>query len=885
MRWLKSIFHRFRSLFRKSAVERELDQELRFHRERQIAEHIVAGMSHEDARRAALLEFGGVEQFKEECREARGVNRLESLLADLRYGLRSLRKSPGFTSISVLTLALGIGANTAIFSMVNALLLHPYNFRNLDSLVRVWEDRGIDEGFDARYLAPADAEDLRAEQQVFEKLTTYRMQSFSMGAGPDIQPVLGCGVSADFFDVLGVRPAAGRLFIASEEQPGLDQAAIVSYGLWQRRFGGDPQLLNKTISLNSRVYTIVGIMPKDFDYPVPVELWVPLALTPLEKNDRTQLSLNALARLRPGVTVGQARAAMANFSRRLERDYSKTNSGRLTTLLQLRKELYMFTLPLFLLLQVAAAFVLLLACANLANLVFARMIGRQREIALRAALGASRVRLGQLFLSETLLFSFLAGVVAIAASFGSVRALRVSIPAGWTKWVPGWDGIQVDGNVLTFTVLVTIGVGVFLGLATMLHTSGVEPNKTLKETGPGTVTPAKRRVRSALVVAQVMIALVLLVCAALTIQGFSRLASVYQGFEPASVLRVEISLPEKSYADNVKINNFYQQLLRGTTSLSGVQHAALVTNPPASNVDNETSYFTIEGQPALKSSELPSADLQIASSHYFDTLKIPLVAGRLFSDADGADAARVGVISRGMASRFWPKGNALGHRIKLGPPDSTEPWLTVVGIVGDVRQNWWNPVTRPVIYKPFAQAPQRSMTMVVRTASDPKGYVSAVRDIARRADPGIALRAINTLEEEIADSIAIVRIMGILMGIFGVVALALSSIGVYGVLSESVAQRTHEIGIRLALGANPRDLMKLILGQALKLTGIGLVIALPISFAISRAMASLIFGVVSVDFAILAGFTVLLLVVALAAGYFPARRAVRVDPMVSLRYE
>ena len=885
MRWLQSIFHRFRSLFRKNAVERELDQELRFHLERQIAEHLAAGMSQEEARRAAQLEFGGVEQFKEDCRDARGVNRLESLLADLRYGSRSLRKSPGFTAISVLTLALGIGANTAVFSMVNALLLHPYNFRNLDSLVRVWEDRGIDEGIDARYLAPADTEDLRDEQQVFEKLTTYSMQSFSMGEGTDILPVLGCRVSSDFFDVLGVRPATGRLFTAAEEQPGLDQVAIVGHGLWQRQFGGDPQLLNKTISLNGRVYTIVGIMAKDFDYPVPVELWVPLALSPAEKNDRAQLSLSALARLKPAVGAAQARAAMINFSRRLERDYPKTNSGRIATLLQLRKELYMFTLPLFLLLQIAAGFVLLLACANLANLVFARMIGRQREIALRAALGASRSRLGQLFLSETLLFSFLAGVVAIAASFGSVRALRVSIPAGWTKWVPGWDGIQVDGNVLAFAVLITLGVGVFLGLATMLHASRVEPNKTLKETGTGTVTPAKRKVRSALVVAQVMFALVLLVCAGLTIQGFARLASVYQGFAPASVLRVEISFPEKSYTDKVKINNFYQQLLRGTTSLSGVQHAALVTNPPASNVDNETSYFTIEGQTSLRTSEMPSADLQIASPDFFDTLKIPLVAGRVLSNADSADAARVTVISRGMALRFWPKGDALGHRIKLGPSDSTEPWLTIVGVIGDVRQNWWNPVTRPVIYKSFAQAPQRSMTMLIRTASDPAGYVSAIRDVARQADPGIALRGINTLEEEIADSIAIVRIMGILMGIFGLVALALSSIGVYGVLSESVAQRTHEIGIRLALGANPRDLMKQILGQALKLTGIGVAIALPISFAISRAMASLIFGVVSVDFTIVVGFTALLLAVALAAGYLPARRAIRVDPMVSLRYE
>jgi putative ABC transport system permease protein len=576
---------------------------------------------------------------------------------------------------------------------------------------------------------------------------------------------------------------------------------------------------------------------------------------------------------------------LANFSHQLEQEFPKTNAGRTMTLLQLRKELYMFTLPLFLLLQAAAGFVLLLACANLANLVFARMIGRQREIALRTALGAGRGRLGQLFLSETLLYSSAAGAVAIAASFATVRALRTSIPAGWTKWVPGWDGIRVDGSVLAFTILAALGVGLVLGVATLLHTSRVELNKTLKETGAGTVTRTKRRVRNALVVVQVMLALILLVCAGLTIQGFVRLANVYQGIEPASVLRIEISLPETIYTDNLKITNFYQQVLRGAAAVSGVQHVSLVTNPPASNVDSETTSFTIEGQAALKVSDVPSADLQIASPDYFDTLRISSLAGRAFSDADNVDAPRVVVISRGMASRFWPKGDALGHRIKLGARDSNEPWLTVVGVVGDIRQNWWNPVARPVIYRPLAQAPQSSMTLLIRTASNPTSYISAVRGVVRQSDAAIALRGVNTLEEEIVDSIAIVRIMGILMGVFGLVALALSSIGVYGVLSESVAQRTHEIGIRLALGANPRDLMKLVLGQALKLTAIGLLIAVPCAVAISRAMASMIFGVVSLDLTILGGFTVLLLLVALCAGYLPARRAIRVDPMVSLRYE
>jgi len=377
----------------------------------------------------------------------------------------------------------------------------------------------------------------------------------------------------------------------------------------------------------------------------------------------------------------------------------------------------------------------------------------------------------------------------------------------------------------------------------------------------------------------------LLVCAGLTIQGFVRLASVYQGFEPANVLRVEIALPEKEYPDNAKVANFYQQVLRDSSALPGVRNVALVTNPPASNVDNETTFFTIEGRPALQRSEQPSADLQIASPDYFGALKISLAGGRFFSEADGMDSMRVAVISQSTAGRFWPGGDALGHRIKLGAPDSAETWITVVGVTGDVRQNWWNPATRPVIYKPFLQSPERGMTFLLRATSNPTSYVSPMREAIRRADPGIAMRGVNTLEEEVVESIAIARILGILMGVFGMVALALSSVGVYGVLSESVAQRTREIGIRLALGAYPGDLMKFVLGQALKLTGIGLAIALPISFVVSRAMASLVFGIVGTDFTVLLGFTTLLLVVALAAGYLPARRAMRMDPMTSLRYE
>jgi len=585
-----------------------------------------------------------------------------------------------------------LAPNAAIFSTVSSLLLHPYNFHSLDTLGRFWEDRGIDSGYDARFIAPADVPDLRATTGVFDDVAAYAFKSFSSGAGENIQAILDCRVSANFFEVLGVTPSHGRLFSNNEDQPGSDQVVIIGYGLWQRQFGGDPQITGKALQLNGRTYTVIGIMSKDFDYPVPVDLWVPLALTSSEQADRSQLSVQALTRLSPGVNVSQARAALSGASRRLQSEYPETNGGRTVTLIQLRKDLYSFTLPLFLPLQAAAAIVLLLACANLANLMFARMIGRQREIGLRAAPGAGRARLVQLFMCETLILSLFSGLVAIAMSFWSANALRTSIPADWTKWVPGWNDIQVDRNVLLFAFSLALAVGLGLGLAVVLHDTRVEPNKTLKETGPRSISNPKARLRSALVVAQVMFALVLLVCAGLTIQGFVRLAKVYRGFEPANV-KFEISLPKKDYADGVKIAAFYQQVLRGARALAGVNTVTLITNPPASNVDNESTFFTVDRHVALKPNEMPDADLQIATADYFSALKIPLVSGRFLSDSDNARSRGVVVISRSLADRHFPGGDALNHTLKLGAANSSEPWLAIVGVVGDVRQNWWNPVT------------------------------------------------------------------------------------------------------------------------------------------------------------------------------------------------
>ena len=876
---------RFRALFRRRSLDRELDAELRSHLEMAVEHNLRRGMSPEQARREALLGFGGLEQTKEIYREHRGLPFLETFLQDLRIALRMLRKSPGFTAIAVLTLAFGIGTNTAIFSMVNALLLHPYRFRDLESLVLIWENRGIDEGFDARWISPGDAADLRANLQLFEDVASYQCGDFNLSSEGRVDMARGCRVSANFFSVLGVGPTQGRSFSAEEEQPGSDQSVIISNSFWQSKFAGDRQILGKTIRLKARNYTIAGIMPPDFDFPVPMELWVPLALSPAEKSDRAQLSLAALGRLKPGVTVREAAAALSNLSQRLAELYPNTNAGRVLNILQLRKELYLFTLPLFLLLQGAAAFVLLLACANFANLLFTRIITRQKELAMRSALGASRTRLARLLVSEMFLLAVLGGAMAIAASLSSVRILRNSISPDWTKWVPGWDGIQVDPTVLSFAILLSLLPVLVFGLSTTVHLRDIDLNTALKETGRSSSGPSRGYLRNGLVSTQVALALVLLVCAGLTMQGFNRLAHVYQGFQPDQVLKFEVALPESSYPEGAKCAAFFQTALRSVSSLPGVSGAALTSNLPASNVDNEKTLFTIEGRPALQASETPAADLQIISPDYFSVLEIPLVAGRLFDEADAASAARVVLISRTMASRFWPAGDPLRQKLKFGAADSTEPWMTVVGVVGDVRQNWWNPTAFPVIYQPYLQSSRRSFRFALRVASDPAGYASAARAAISQIDPEIPITELKTLQSEVQDSIAIVHIMGILMGVFGAVALVLSSIGVYGILSENVAQRSHEFGIRFALGANPRDVLRLVLRHALIVSGVGLAVGLPIAFAASRAMAAFVFGIVSVSLAFLAVLAGLLILVALAAAYVPARRALRVDPMVALRNE
>ena len=808
-----------------------------------------------------------------------------NLFQDFRYGLRALARKPGFAVTAVLTLALGIGANAAVFSIVNALMLHPYPFPDLDRLVLLRAEG-------PKVVNPVkvplgDFLDLQRDSSIFQGLAAFRQYDSNLTGSGDAQTVGTVTVSPNFFDVLGVQPLLGRMFVAEEAESGRDAVVVLSYGFWQRRFHGSPAAMGQSLEIDGRKLIVIGVMPNGFRYPPATEIWVPLVLTPELRAQRDPVlppTFQVLAKLRPQVSLESAQSELAAFSTRLQQQFPDTHSNRTLTLLLLRKEQYSFSAPLFLTLQMAALLVLLLATANLFNLLFARLIDRQKEVAVRTALGAGKLRLLQLFMGETLSLAFLAGGIALLGSFWVVNFIRTSIPEDYTQWIAGWDAIHLDWHVIVFAVILTVVVGLLFAIGAAWHSKAADVNRVLKESTRSGGSH-RRLFRNALVVTQVAFAAVLLAAAGLMVQGFFRLSKIYKTFDPANVLSVEILLPEQRYDTEARIRSFYQQFLQRVTALPGVQSAGMVTNPPASNVDSPRSLFTIEGETVLRESQAPSADVQSASPGFFSALHIPLIQGRNISDQDGGESPRVAVVSRSMAARFWSNGSAIGRRIKIGGPSSVEPWTTIVGVVEDVKQNWWDAELRPVIYRSYLQAPRRSMTFAIRASFDLRSMAPSLRDVGRAVDPNVAIVSLTTLESEISDSLAPIRILGILMVLFGAISIALSALGIYGLLAHSVAQRTHEFGVRMALGAQRGDVLRLVLGQSWKLCAVGLAFGLPAAYLLVRVIESALYGVIVFDAIIFIILAASLAAVALLAAYLPARRATRVDPMLALRYE
>lgn len=807
---------------------------------------------------------------------------MSALLQDLRYSLRRLARTPGFTLTAVLTLALGIGANTAIFSTVNALLLRPYPFPTLDRLMLLREADPSRPGDDR--AAPADYFDLRAQSRAFSGIAAFRFGDFNLGDESGSGAVEGYRVTPNLFQMIGARPLMGRTLASDDAEDGRDLVAVISHNTWQERFASDPSVVGKTVRLNGRSTYIVGVMPAGFHYPLGAEVWVPLTFTSAEQDERSSRSLSLLATLKEGVSRKQAEAELETLSNQLKRQYPATNARRTATLLPLREEQYSYTAPMFLMLQAAAGFVLLLACANLLNLLLAQTVSRRHEIAVRSSLGASRLRLARLFAGETLLLALLAVSLAVSVSFTSVTAIRNGMPSGMTKWIAGWSDIHVDAHVLSFAVTLGLVLALAFGIAGAFHASRMEVSAALKENSrTSSGSRLQNRVLSGLVVTQVIFAVVLLAGAASAIRSVFALSQLYKGFDPDNLLTLQIALPKQTYTDAARIASFYERALQQTTLLPQVHSAALAANIPASNVDSQAVTFEIQGHESLLASEAPAADLQVVSPNFFSTLRMDLRQGRIFSESDGRDSPRVAIVSESLAVRSWPKSTPIGQSVKLSSGDGNP--VTVVGVVSDVKLNWYDPKPHPTIYLPYLQAPRASLTLLARMRPGAGGAGPEIRRQLQQLDPEIALNEIHPLTSEISDSLAPIRIIGWLMLVFGAVALGLSTIGIYGMLSHRVARRTHEFGVRMALGATSNDLFQQVVGEALTLAGIGLAVGLPLAYGLNLVAASQLFGLNGLSWPVLAIFALGIVLVAVLAAVVPAQRAKRSDPILALRYE
>jgi putative ABC transport system permease protein len=799
-----------------------------------------------------------------------------------------LRKRPGFTLVAVITLALGIGANTAIFSVVNAVLLRSLPYENSEQLVRVGS-ANLQRGTRLGTFSPQDFYDWRERNTVFEGMAAYDGWSPSLTGTGEPERLAAGRVSASFFDVLKAAPLLGRAFLPAEEQRGNHLVAVLSYGLWQRRFGANPSIIGQSITLNGLSYTVVGVMPQGFEPPQfsgidfeRPELWAPFA-PDLSQWSRSGRAVDTgIARLKPGVTTAQAEAEMATIARQLQQQYPESNTGFSTSLASLQDQLVGSIRPALFVFLVAVGFVLLIACANVANLLLARAATRQREIAIRTALGAGRLRIVRQLLTESLLLAVMGGGLGLLLALWATDFL-VALGAGS---IPHLGRIGIDGRVLSFTMALTFVTGIVFGLAPALQASKPDLNETLKDGGrSATGGTGGQRLRSLLVVSEIALSLVLLVGAGLLVKSFIRLQQVNPGFDPANVLAMYVFLPGAKYPDDAKQVAFFDHVEQRVAALPGVESVGMVSNLPFSGNFDQVSFY-IEGQPAPNPGDVPDVERYYVNAGYFRALKIPLQTGRPFGPEDRADAPRSVIIGEATAHRFWPNESPLGKRVKLGTLDSPDPWLEIVGVVGDVRHYALDIAPAPQIYLPYTQAPSQQMTLLVRSGtSDPESRTAAVRDQVWAVDRDQPVYNIKSMERVVAESMAQRRFTVLLLGLFSAVALMLAVIGLYGVMTYMVTQRTHEIGVRMALGAQGRDVLKLIIGHAMMLVVIGVGMGLAASFAMTRVISSFLYNVSATDPWTFAGVPLVLCAVAALASYIPARRATKVDPMVALRYE
>ncbi len=875
---------RLRALFLKSRLEEELDDEVRFHLEREIEENIARGMSPEEARMAALRSFGGVERVKEESRDERGVRFLEEIWQDLRYGGRMMLKQPGFTLVAVITLALGIGMNTAIFSVVYSVLLRPLPYHAPEKLVALYSMRPQRNSFRNAVSAP-DFADWRAQNKVFDAMSADVFNTYTLTGSDLPERINGLRVSANFFQTLGVKPQLGRAFLPEEEEAGRNRVAVLSYALWERRFGADPSLLGKTVSLNGENYIVVGVTPNDFRF-APFEIYTPLTFTAAAMSDmgRGSVFLRVIARLKADVTLEQAKTDIEDISRQIERQYPVTNTGKYGNVIPYQQDIVRDIRPSLLVLLGAVGLVLLIACANVANLLLARAASRQREIAVRTALGAARWRIVRQLLSESVILSLVGGGLGLLLAYWGTDALIGAAPSAVADFTPGWKQIGINPQVLSFTLLISFLTSVVFGLAPALQVSKPDLTDSLKESGKSSAGFKRQRARKILVVAEMALSLMLLIGAGLLIRSFQQLQHVTLGFNPSQVFVADFSLDNMKYRETSQQLNFFQQALQRIEKSPGVISAATVNFTPFSG-GNSDRIFTIAGQPEPAPDAIPFAYYRVISPQYFRTLEIPLLRGRVFTEQDAAGAPRVVIINEAIARRYFPNEDPIGKQIKIGRYMEANPLHTVVGIVGNIKHRGLDFEFEPEFYYPYPQTPIGFSSIVARTQGDPLSLTAAVRNAVLEVDREQPLARVRTMEMAISDSVTQRRLNMILLGIFGALALALAAVGIYGVMSYMVTQRTREIGIRMALGARRRDVLKSVVGQGMSLAASGVGIGLLGAFLATRLMETLLFGVKPTDPATFGGIALLLLGVAFFACLIPARRATKVDPMVALRFE
>ncbi len=886
MQIVRELWSRLRGTARRGGADVELDEEVRFHLEQATRRNEARGMPADEARRAAIVAFGGVDRFKEDVREESRTPLLETLVSDVVYALRMLRKSPGFAAVAILTLALGIGANSAIFSVVNAVLLRPLPFPEGDRLVRVYTEFRGGLTFEKFWVSPPEYRGMQSEVAAFSSVGGWRTGSRSI-SGVDVPVRVTAAIAtAELFPTLGVTAQIGRTYTPEEDRPNAPAVATISDRLWRSAFAGDPSILGRAVEVNGVPTTIVGVMPASFDLEeAGVDIWIPPQI-PVDATNHGSHFLNVVARLAPGATPERASAEVQALATR----WAHAGIGHLdpenhpVVLANFREEIIGNVRTPLLLLLGAVAFVLLIACANVANLMLSKAETRQREVAVRVAIGAGRRRLLRQFLTEGMTMAVIGGALGLFLGWAGLRALLAVSPGS----IPRAAEISLDPRVLVFTLLITLGTGILFGLAPLLHLGERTVGSALREgSRRTTVSGARQRLRRLLVVSEIALAVVLAVGCGLLLRSLGSLQRVDLGFEPERLLTFQLFLPAARYDASSDVAATYVRIIDRVEALPGVASAALVSGmPPLRDLNANDTEF--EGLTPTEDAPFNVDYYQIVDHGYFETMEIPIVEGRALTDRESPDAL-VLVVNETLARRYYPDGNALGRRIRPGlGPDA--PWFTIVGIAKDVKQGGVAQPAGTEIYGSNTQlaalnAAQRTMYAVVRTERDPMDMLASIRGAIREVDPSLPLAEVRTMEENIAGAISRPRFLALLLSIFAALALTLAAIGTYGVMAYSVAQRRHEIGIRMAMGARRESVLGMVLRAGLVLAGIGLVAGISGAFALTRLMQSMLYGITATDPATFLAAPLVLTAVAVAACLVPAWRAMRLDPASVLREE